>query len=105
MNVTMSRCLSIADHIRYQLLDLQSLLIADFAPEHICAFLLAQNFLKNRKWLLYPYTAERKDVLGNTSPEARDISQGRGFCTRGPRDCPRAKPEGNLVLVMSFMGL
>ena len=24
--------------------------------------------------ILYPYTAERRDVLGNTSPEAREIS-------------------------------
>ena len=31
--------------------------------------------------ILYPYTAERRDVLGNTSPEAREISRGRGFCT------------------------
>ena len=30
---------------------------------------------------LYPYTAERRDVLGKTSPEAREISRGRGFCT------------------------
>ena len=31
--------------------------------------------------ILIPYTAERRDVLGNTSPEAREISQGQGFCT------------------------
>ena len=42
--------------------------------------------------ILYPYTAERRDVLGNTSPEAREISQGRGFCT--PR--PERLAEGNL---------
>ena len=30
--------------------------------------------------VLCPYTAERRDVLGNTPPEAREISQGRGFC-------------------------
>ena len=29
---------------------------------------------------MYPYTAERKDVLENTLPEAQEISQGRGFC-------------------------
>ena len=42
--------------------------------------------------LLYPYTAERRDVLENTPPEAQEISQGRGFCT--PR--PKRLPEGNL---------
>ena len=36
------------------------------------------------KWLLYPYTAERRGVLGYTSPEDREISQGRGFCTPRP---------------------
>ena len=30
---------------------------------------------------MYPYTAKRRDVLGNTSPEDRKISRGRGFCT------------------------
>ena len=30
--------------------------------------------------ILYPYTAERRDVLENTLPEAQEISQGRGFC-------------------------
>ena len=37
--------------------------------------------------VMYPYTTERRDVLGNTSPEAREIFQGRGFCTpsRGQR--------------------
>ena len=42
--------------------------------------------------IVYPYTAERRDVLGNTSPEARAISRGRGFCT--PR--PERLSEGNL---------
>ena len=28
---------------------------------------------------MYPYTAERSDVLKNTLPEAQEISQGRGF--------------------------
>ena len=28
--------------------------------------------------VLYPYTAERRDVLENTLPEAQEISQGRG---------------------------
>ena len=36
--------------------------------------------------LLYPYTAERRDVLGNTSPEAREISRGRS-----PREISRAE--------------
>ena len=45
--------------------------------------------------ILYPYTAERRDVLGCTSPttkrfpEAREMSRGRS-----PRDISRA--EGNL---------
>ena len=38
---------------------------------------------------LYTYTAERRDVLGNTSPEAREMSRGRS-----PRDILRA--GGNL---------
>ena len=38
--------------------------------------------------ILYPYTAERRDVLGNTSPEAREIFQ-------GPRGA-KSPPEGNL---------
>ena len=41
--------------------------------------------------VLYPYTAERKDVLENTLPEAQEISQGRGFCTPRPEN-----HEGNL---------
>ena len=46
-------------------------------------------------FVLYPYTAERMDVLGCTSPrtkrfpEVREMSQGRS-----PRDISRA--EGNL---------
>ena len=33
-----------------------------------------------------PYTASSRDALENTLPEAREISQGRGFCTpRGGR--------------------
>ena len=39
---------------------------------------------------LFPYTAERRDVLENTLPEAQEISQGREFCT--PR--PKRLPEG-----------
>ena len=34
--------------------------------------------------VLYRCTAERRDVLGNASPEAREISRGRGFCTPRP---------------------
>ena len=37
---------------------------------------------------LYPYTAERRDVLENTLPEAQEISQ-------GPRGA-KSPPEGNL---------
>ena len=40
---------------------------------------------------LYPYTAERRDVLENTPPEAQEISQGRGFCTPRPERLPEAK--------------
>ena len=29
-------------------------------------------------------------------PEDREICRSRDFAPRGPRDCPRAKPEGNL---------
>ena len=34
--------------------------------------------------VLYPYTAERRDVLGNASPKDREISQMRGFWTSSP---------------------
>ena len=44
-----------------------------------------------------PYTAERRGVLGNTSPKDQVISRGRGFCTLGPKDCMREKPEGRGV--------
>ena len=44
--------------------------------------------------VLYPYTAERRDVLGNTSPEAREISQGRGFCTPRPERLPEGEARG-----------
>ena len=37
---------------------------------------------------MYPYTAERRDVLENTLPEAQEISQ-------GPRGA-KFPPEGNL---------
>ena len=33
--------------------------------------------------ILYPYTAERRDALGNTSTEDRKISRGWGFYTPG----------------------
>ena len=61
-------------------------------------FMTIQNFkmmylyTARRRDILYPYTAVRRDVLGNTSPEAPEISWGRGFCT--PR--PERLPEGNL---------
>ena len=39
--------------------------------------------------VLNPYTAERRDVLGNTSPEKRQVSRGRDFArqefAQGPR--------------------
>ena len=31
-----------------------------------------------------------------TTPEDREICRSIDFAPRGPRDCPRAKPEGNL---------
>ena len=36
------------------------------------------------RFVMYPYTVERRDVLGNTSPEVLLISRGRGFCTPRP---------------------
>ena len=68
------------------------------------------SWLQEKKLVMYPYTAERRDVLENTLPEAQEISQGRGFCTprperlpegeargqsRGPRGA-KSPPEGNL---------
>ena len=41
--------------------------------------------------ILYPYTTERRAVLRNTSPEAPEISQGRGFCTPRPERFLRAE--------------
>ena len=49
---------------------------------------IGSSLFSRKQKILYPYTAERRDVLENTLPEAQEISQGRGFCT------PR--PEGNL---------
>ena len=43
-----------------------------------------------------PYTAERRDVSENTPPRPKRFPKGGDFAPRGPRDCPRAKPEGNL---------
>ena len=68
------------------------------------------SVLHQNEGVLYPYTAERRDVLENTLPEAQEISQGWGFCTprperlpegeargqsRGPRGA-KSPPEGNL---------
>ena len=44
--------------------------------------------------VLYPYTAERRDVLENTLPEAQEISQGRGFCTPRPKRLPEGEARG-----------
>ena len=44
--------------------------------------------------VLYPYTAERRDVLENTPPEAQEISQGRGFCTPRPERLPKGEARG-----------
>ena len=52
-----------------------------------------QTFLRQnifiRKNILYPYTAERRDVFGNTSHEDREISRGWEFFSS-------RLPEGNL---------
>ena len=45
-------------------------------------------------YVVYPYTAERRDVLGNTSPEAREISRGRGFCTPRPERLAEGEARG-----------
>ena len=34
-----------------------------------------------------------------TPPEDREICRSIDFAPRGPRDCPRAKPEGNLSVL------
>ena len=46
--------------------------------------------------IMNPYTAERRDVSENTPPRPKRFPKGGDFAPRGPRDCPRAKPEGNL---------
>ena len=51
------------------------------------------NFSKS-VFILYPYTAERRDVLENTLPEAQEISQGRGFCTPRPERLPEGEARG-----------
>ena len=38
--------------------------------------------------VLYPYTEERRDLLGNTSPEAQEIFRGRVFYTPRPERLP-----------------
>ena len=61
----------------------------------------------------YPYTAERRDVMGNTSPEELEISRGWGFCT--PRKfwgcatdiCPwdyikKYCPKGNIPVASEY---
>ena len=44
--------------------------------------------------VLYPYTAERRDVLENTLPEVQEISQGWGFCTPRPERLPEGEARG-----------
>ena len=44
--------------------------------------------------ILNPYTAERRDVSGNTPPEAQEISQGRGICTPRPERLPGGEARG-----------
>ena len=78
----------------------KSCLSAAFGTEYsfwcaLCGGMQACQAASNQycpRSILYPYTAERRDVLKNTLPEAQEISQGRGFCT--PR--PERLPEGNL---------
>ena len=43
--------------------------------------------------ILYPYTAERRDVLGNTSPRPNRFAEDGDFAPRGPRDCSRAEGD------------
>ena len=43
------------------------------------------SLLMLREWT---YTASSRDALGNTSPSAREISRGRGFCTPRPSRLP-----------------
>ena len=44
--------------------------------------------------VLNPHTAERRDVSENTPPEAKEISQGRGFCTPRPERLPVGEGRG-----------
>ena len=63
----------------------EQLAITKFFWPRLDETLLALSHKKNntsllmlREWL---YTATTRDSLGNTSPEDREISRGRGFCT------------------------
>ena len=44
--------------------------------------------------IMYPYTAERRDILENTLPEAQEISQERGICNPRPGRLPKGNLEG-----------
>ena len=39
-----------------------------------------------------------------TPPEDQEICRSIDFAPRGPRDCPRAKPEGNLEANLEVRG-
>ena len=49
------------------------------------------NLNSNGMWLLYPYTAQMRDVLGNTSPKTERFPKGMDFAPRGPRAISRAE--------------
>ena len=61
---------------------------------HLLSYLLCESItlcLYLMLSILYPYTAERRDVLGNTSPEAQEIS--RGVQNPRPREISRAEGD------------
>ena len=70
--------------------DVQNLILSwDFVPARgKPKFVLRTNL----------YTAERRDILGWEihPPQTLRFPEGRDFSPRGPRDCTRVKPEGNL---------
>ena len=50
--------------------------------------------------ILYLYSAEKRDVLGNTSPEDQEISWGEDFAPR----CSRDKPKKSLEYEANILG-
>ena len=62
----------------------------DFQTELLLSF-KTHNLNSNGMWLLYPYTAQMRDVLGNTSPKTERFPKGMDFAPRGPRAISRAE--------------